>query len=675
MIKIKFEKKILLIYVVLGVLFFGVMSISEDIKNMELWHPETGHHEILNDQIQQIINRDMNLADTEKNNDNHKGDLVVTGPVRVLGSVESRVNNEELNQGNSLDDTVDNQNFQMNILHQYNIFSIRNHEDGEDDNKSKNKLLPISKSIRQYGQIVCECEESSDLLNVYEIEKLTHQPIEKGEITNDLERIQKAIKIKNGQWNASFYPKILDMFSQKGKGLGCIIEDFPEYQTVPYNGTIPDIFDWRNANGTDWTTPIKNQENCGSCTAFGILGALETIIQLNVGTPFKCDLSECHLFFGGGGLCQTGMKISDAISYLKLFGVSEELCCPYAKGRTGYNEMPKNWEERTVRIRSGNVISYTLDNIKNALLQYGPLVTSLEVYEDFYAYDGGIYSHVYGKYVGRHFVTLVGYNNDKGYWICKNSWGTQWGENGWFNIKFGQGNIGETTFYLTGISGNIQPFPPSNPNPYHNATNSTCTTTLHWTSKDPDNDTLFYTIYFAEGDKVLMEDPFRIVYNDSFYHLTNLKSNTTYSWKIVAEDEHGSQTESKTWRFTTIENIPPQVKILQPQQNYLYWGKKIIPLPFAIPIIVGEYEIFGIANDDSEIKEVLFYVNDMCESIVTQEPYIYTLKDSGPLPKIYKITMEAYDIYGNSAKDEILVRIFNPGIFNFFTDNRYMFQC
>ena len=89
----------------------------------------------------------------------------------------------------------------------------------------------------------------------------------------------------------------------------------------------------------------------------------------------------------------------------------------------------------------------------------------------------------------------------------------------------------------------------------------------------------------------------------------------------------------------------------------------MISIPCTIPIILGECEILGIANDDSGIKEVLFYVDDICKSIVSQEPYTWKWENYSPVLKIYKLTMEAHDIYGNNAKDEILVRIFNPALF------------
>ena len=78
--------------------------------------------------------------------------------------------------------------------------------------------------------------------------------------------------------------------------------------------------------------------------------------------------------------------------------------------------------------------------MKTQLLD-GPIVAAFDVYEDFRDYTGGIYEHVWGDYLGGHAVAIVGYNDAENYWIVKNSWGTGWGENGWFRIRYGQCNI------------------------------------------------------------------------------------------------------------------------------------------------------------------------------------------------------------------------------------------
>jgi len=76
--------------------------------------------------------------------------------------------------------------------------------------------------------------------------------------------------------------------------------------------------------------------------------------------------------------------------------------------------------------------------MKEWISTQGPLVACYTVYDDFYAYRGGIYSHVTGNVVGGHCVCCVGYNDAEGYWICKNSWGVGFGERGYFRIAYGQ---------------------------------------------------------------------------------------------------------------------------------------------------------------------------------------------------------------------------------------------
>ncbi len=84
-------------------------------------------------------------------------------------------------------------------------------------------------------------------------------------------------------------------------------------------------------------------------------------------------------------------------------------------------------------------------------------MASMNVYEDFIDYTGGIYEHTYGEYVNGHTIVIVGYGNENGndYWLCKNSWGENWGEDGYFKIAFGECGIDNTstiTAYVTNES-------------------------------------------------------------------------------------------------------------------------------------------------------------------------------------------------------------------------------
>ena len=48
---------------------------------------------------------------------------------------------------------------------------------------------------------------------------------------------------------------------------------------------------------------------------------------------------------------------------------------------------------------------------------------------------------------------MVGWDDANKCWICKNSWGHGWGENGWFRIKYGECDIEDSTAYLVDVYG------------------------------------------------------------------------------------------------------------------------------------------------------------------------------------------------------------------------------
>ena len=68
--------------------------------------------------------------------------------------------------------------------------------------------------------------------------------------------------------------------------------NFPEPSTLD----LPDYFNWMDYEGQDWTTPAKHQDDCGSCWAFGAIGALESVIKIKEELPhLNVDLSEQYV--------------------------------------------------------------------------------------------------------------------------------------------------------------------------------------------------------------------------------------------------------------------------------------------------------------------------------------------------------------------------------------------
>ena len=64
----------------------------------------------------------------------------------------------------------------------------------------------------------------------------------------------------------------------------------------------------------------------------------------------------------------------------------------------------------------------------------------MTIYDDFMSYGSGVYEYTYGSFAGRHAVVLIGWGHENGelFWICQNSWGPSWGDDGFIKIKAGQ---------------------------------------------------------------------------------------------------------------------------------------------------------------------------------------------------------------------------------------------
>lgn len=206
--------------------------------------------------------------------------------------------------------------------------------------------------------------------------------------------------------------------------------------------------DWRDVNGVYWTTPIKDQGGCGSCVAFGTLASLEALLKIRKykNSNKTIDLSEAHLFYCNNRDClpgrpNSGWNMSPACDYLKQNGVPDEACFPYTDHNQPCNTC-SDWESRIgdTKIPSW---SHTMDvnKMKENIVNNGPQITGMAVYEDFWDYESGVYEYVDGGLEGYHCVSVVGFDDTNECWICKNSWGTGWGENGWFRIKYGECGI------------------------------------------------------------------------------------------------------------------------------------------------------------------------------------------------------------------------------------------
>jgi len=221
---------------------------------------------------------------------------------------------------------------------------------------------------------------------------------------------------------------------------------YPSCGFIEIKAPISEI-DWRNKEGKNWMTSVKNQgydtltgryRGCGSCWAFSAIGAVEAVYKIENNQPdLDIDLSEQELVScSTAGDCEGGHECNALYYYIKPKGILTEECYPYTAQDSSCSPQCSN----RYFMEDVKMIPSYRDLIKKAL-EEGPLSTDL-------AWGGAIQFDESGigrcgdrKPTSYHAIVLVGYNDDEGYWIFKNSWGSYFGDKGYGKIAYGECGI------------------------------------------------------------------------------------------------------------------------------------------------------------------------------------------------------------------------------------------
>ncbi|MDE2027986.1 MAG: C1 family peptidase [Candidatus Omnitrophica bacterium] len=222
------------------------------------------------------------------------------------------------------------------------------------------------------------------------------------------------------------------------------IPDRPDHRDYLYSAIAPKVRIPSRVDLRNECSPVENQGRLGSCTANALAGNLEFLEEVN-GSPYK-DLSRLFIYYNERAIEGTvnydsGAMIRDGIKGLAKYGVCTELSWPYDISEFTRKPASACYKQALKR----RIVSYhrllTLDEMLNCLAEGFPFVFGFSVYESFESAKVASTGIVpmpgkKEKLLGGHAVLAVGYDQRQKRFIVRNSWGPQWGQEGYFTMPY-----------------------------------------------------------------------------------------------------------------------------------------------------------------------------------------------------------------------------------------------
>jgi len=300
----------------------------------------------------------------------------------------------------------------------------------------------VSKTVSEFEAWTKEHKKSYETLEErdHRYEVFENNMIQINAINNDPSKTWTAgtNKFSDMTWDEFKH----DYLMQAGQNCSATSVNGPEYMEK-VNANLPEHFDWRRY---DAVSPIKDQGQCGSCWTFSTSGNIEAAARIHLRENHivaEQQLVDCAQNFNNHG-CNGGLP-SQAFEYIHYApGIMSEKDYPYtAKDGSCAFDATK----AVVNVYGSVNITATDElEMQQALVGYQPVSIAFEVVDDFMHYKDGVYSSTKcknGPEDVNHAVLAVGYGVEHDdhkrtkFWDVKNSWGTSWGNKGYFRIERG----------------------------------------------------------------------------------------------------------------------------------------------------------------------------------------------------------------------------------------------
>ena len=208
-------------------------------------------------------------------------------------------------------------------------------------------------------------------------------------------------------------------------------------------GSLPASVDWRTAGVV---SPVQDQGMAGTCYSFSTTAAVETALAIKTGKLTKMseqEIVDCATIKNGGpDMGTSGGQIAPTFTWIgKTGGLCTEQAYPYVSGTTGKTGTC----QKTCSYVAGSAVSSVV-NVKpksdtDLMTALTKTIVSIAIEADqssFQLYKSGVFTGKCGTNLD-HAVALVGYGTMNGldYYLLRNSWSIQWGQNGYMYISRG----------------------------------------------------------------------------------------------------------------------------------------------------------------------------------------------------------------------------------------------
>lgn len=192
-----------------------------------------------------------------------------------------------------------------------------------------------------------------------------------------------------------------------------------------------------------WCSPIEDQLHLGSCVAQAIVGAFELMTNKMYPSKFK-DLSRLFLYYNARLLEgftdeDVGVYVRDGIKAANKWGVCSEDLWPYIIKKFADTPIAESYIDAKTRLIGSYKRIETIEDMISTISQEIPIVSGIHVFSGFdeLRRDGKLsMPDSRDELLGGHAICIVGYDNIKKYFICRNSFGQNWGDNGYFYMPY-----------------------------------------------------------------------------------------------------------------------------------------------------------------------------------------------------------------------------------------------